>query len=174
MKTNAKRISVIFILSFLMSVTIYSQVRLPKLISDGMVLQRDAEVKIWGWASSNEKISIHFISSEYNTTADEKGEWNIILSKLQAGGPFVMKINASNEISINDIMIGDVWVCSGQSNMELPMKRVSWVYPDEITNSENSYIRHFPVPQKYDFNEPQKDLESGSWESANPENILDF
>lgn len=174
MKTNTKIISSIFIFSLLMTVPVYSQVRLPKLISDGMVLQRDAEVKIWGWASANEKISINFIDTTRNTTANDKGDWSITLQKLQTGGPYEMRISANNEIIINDIMIGDVWVCSGQSNMELPMRRVSWIYEDVIKNSENKFIRHFAVSQKYNFKEPQNDLQTGNWERTNPVNILNF
>jgi sialate O-acetylesterase len=102
------------LLSFLLAINVVSQVCLPKVISDGMVLQRDAEIKIWGWAAEGEKISIHFIDSTYNTTANDKGDWNIRLPKLKAGGPYEMNINASNSISISDIMIGDVWICSGQ------------------------------------------------------------
>ena len=117
MSTNTKLKTLLYFILFI-SVSSYSQVRLPKLISDGMVLQRDAKVKIWGWASSNENVSVNFIDSTYQTKADDKGNWDIELSDLKAGGPYKMKINASNSITINDIMIGDVWVCSGQSNME--------------------------------------------------------
>jgi len=85
-----------------------------------------------------------------------------------------MNINASNSITISDIMIGDVWVCSGQSNMELNMQRVSPLYGAEIAASENPYIRHFEVPDKYNFSSPQKDLPSGQWKKANPENVLSF
>lgn len=164
----------LFIFFLLISVTSFSQVRLPKLISDGMVLQRDTKAKIWGWASSNENVSVQFIGSTYQTKADDKGNWDIQLSDLKAGGPFEMQINASNSITIRDIMIGDVWVCSGQSNMELPMRRVSWNYPGVIEHSENKYIRQFLVPDKYNFNEPQNDLSSGEWRSASPENTPDF
>jgi len=163
-----------FILSLFISITTLSQVKLPKLISDGMVLQRDAKVKIWGWAVKDEKISVRFINSTYNTTADNKGNWSILLPELKAGGPYEMQINSSNSITVHDIMIGDVWVCSGQSNMELPMSRVSWNYPGEIDHSENKYIRQFLVPDKYNFNKTQKDLSDGTWKSANPENTPDF
>jgi sialate O-acetylesterase len=162
----------IFLISFLISV--HSQVRLPKLISNGMVLQRDAEVKIWGWAAPGELITLQFINSTYHTTTDNNGDWKFSLSNLKAGGPYNMKIIASNTISISDIMIGDVWLCSGQSNMELPMRRVSWKYASDITNCENTHIRLFCVPQKYNFNEPQKDLPWGIWKSANAQNISEF
>ena len=167
-----------FGLSILLAVfvcnTAPSQIRLPRLISDGMVLQRDANVKIWGWTSKNEKISLQFSDSTYTTTSNNDGEWSIVLSGLKAGGPHQMQIFASNIIAIHDVMIGDVWVCSGQSNMELPMKRVSPIYESEIATSANRYIRQFSVPQKYNFHEPQADLASGSWKSATPETILGF
>ncbi|MFH1213025.1 MAG: sialate O-acetylesterase [Candidatus Neomarinimicrobiota bacterium] len=164
----------IIFLALVISVTAFSQVRLPKLISDGMVLQRDAELKIWGWAAVGEKISIEFIGSTYNITADNKGDWSIVLPKLSAGGPYEMNLKASNSVTIHNIMIGDVWVCSGQSNMELTMERVSPLYGTEIANSENPLIRYFEVPDKYDFNNPQKDLSSGRWEKANPRSVLNF
>lgn len=163
MNSKAKHGELVLILLFLVSLPMIGQVKLPRLISDGMVLQRDAHVKIWGWASDHEKISVIFNDSVYHTSANDKGEWTIVLSGLKAGGPYTMTVNASNSITIKDIMIGDVWICSGQSNMELPMKRVSWVYETEIAKSENPYIRHFAVPQKYDFNVPQDDLGSGIW-----------
>jgi sialate O-acetylesterase len=139
-----------------------------------MILQRDAEVKIWGWAAAHENISIEFHDSLYQTIADSSGEWNIKLPALKAGGPYTMSVSASDTITLKDILIGDVWICSGQSNMELPMKRVSPIYESEIANSENTNIRCFTVPQKYNFNEAQKDLESGCWQTTNPKTILDF
>lgn len=174
MITNMKMNKPVFIFYLFLSMFSFSQVRLPKLICDGMVLQRDAKVKIWGWAAKDEKISIHFHNLTYNTKADNNGNWKVLLPMLKVGGPFEMQINASNSITIKDIMIGDVWVCSGQSNMELNMKRASPLYESEIANSENPCIRYFEVPDKYNFNSPQKDLSSGRWEKANPENVLNF
>src|SRR5690606_37272442 len=111
------------ILIFFMASSAVGQVKLPRLISDGMVLQRDTEVKIWGWASPGEKVSVEFIDQEYETQADNSGNWEVQLLELKSGGPFQMVIEAKNRLEINDILIGDVWICSGQSNMELPMKR---------------------------------------------------
>ena len=174
MITSNKLNKLIFIFFLFISITSFGQVRLPKLISDGMVLQRDAEIKIWGWASEGEMISVHFIKTTLTATADNKGNWSIVLPKLDAGGPYNMEIDASNSITIHDIMIGDVWLCSGQSNMELAMASVSWNYPGEIANSENKYIRQFIVPQRYNFNKPEKDLPNGIWKNANPENTPAF
>ena len=163
----------VILLSFALLPTL-AQVRLPRLISDGMVLQRDARVNLWGWAGANEKISIAFCDSVYSTSANAKGEWIVGLSHLKAGGPFTMNITATNTITLNDVMIGDVWVCSGQSNMELQMRRVRPLYEADIAKSENPYIRYFAVPQKYDFNTPATDLESGTWQSPNPSTVLGF
>ena len=163
------------LLLFFFAVQIVSaQVRLPKIISDGMVLQRNSQVKIWGWAEKNEAITVRFLDSEYKTEADSSGDWHIMLPKLEAGGPYDMQITASNTITIKDVLIGEVWVCSGQSNMELNMKRVSPLYPKEIVECENPNIRYFEVPDKYNFDSPQTDLSGGKWQQTNPDNILGF
>ena len=161
-------------LVLLTSIDASSQVRLPRLISDGMVLQRDDSVKIWGWAAPGEEVRVDFVGSNYRTRADASGEWLIMLSPLQAGGPHSMKIEASNSITLNDILIGDVWLCSGQSNMELPVSRVRPLYEAEIAAAENTNIRSFIVPKNFTFKEPYEDLPSGSWVAASPETVLDF
>ncbi len=175
MKMNIKVLDLVLCFYvFVIAQTAFCKVRLPHLISDGMVLQRDADVKIWGWAKSGEKITINFNGKKYNATTGKCGRWVVTLSDLEAGGPYNMKIIASNEIVIKDVLIGDVWVCSGQSNMVLPMKRVEDLYEDEIAHAENPFIRHFFVPERYDFNAPREDLEWGKWKSVNPENIIHF
>lgn len=172
MTTNTKQFG-LFFLFLLISLLSYSQVRLPKLISNGMVLQRDANLRIWGWASSGEKVSIHFLDTTYHTTANNTGEWEVLLPKLKAGGPFEMKIDASNSITINDILIGDVWICSGQSNMG-SLRGFAQVYQDEIAQSENTNIRHFMVGQNFKLGARETDCRSGRWLSANPKDVLSF
>ncbi len=167
------RLSLCFYL-LLFSGTAFCQVRLPRLISDGMVLQRGDSAKIWGWAAEGEKVTIKFTGKTYRTTTGSDGKWAVMLSELKTGGPYSMDINASNHINLKNILIGDVWVCSGQSNMDLPMSRVEDRYKDVIANSKNPAIRRFFVSKRYDFNRPQEDLQSGYWESANPDSILRF
>ncbi len=152
----------------------FSQVRLPKLVSDGMVLQRDTRVKIWGWASADEKVTVHFNKSTFSTITRNDGKWELTLPAQKPGGPFEMKITASNQIILKDILFGDVWLCSGQSNMEYPMSRLTDRYSLEITTCENSKIRQYKIPLKYDFNTPQEDFMSGKWEAVNPKTILNF
>ena len=151
-----------------------AQVRLPQLISDGMVLQRDAKINLWGWSSPDEKIIIKFVRKKYVTTAGADGKWNVTLPALKTGGPYDMDISASNHIIIHDILIGDVWFCSGQSNMVLPMERVKEKYPDEVANSNYPNIRNFFVPTLADINKVHDDLPPGKWMSANPQNVLAF
>lgn len=165
--------SVLFII-LLLSATAFAQIRLPRLVSDGMVLQRDANIKIWGWAAPNEAISINFINVNYQAIANATGNWELQLSNLTAGGPYTMTLTASNTITINDILIGDVWLCSGQSNMALAMSNVASTYPTDVSNSTNDKIRNFNVPREYEFSTPRTDLTDGSWMKANPTNVLKF
>jgi sialate O-acetylesterase len=139
-----------------------------------VVLQRNEELKIWGWAAANEKVKLIFKAKEYFTTADNLGKWIIKLPKQAAGGPYQLEFKASNVITVSDVLFGDVWVCSGQSNMELPMERVKGKYEAVIKNATNSSIRQFLVPDKYDFKSELEDFDSGSWVSCSPENVLNF
>lgn len=164
----------IFVFLFVPSNPVFSQIRLPKLISDGVVLQRNEKVKIWGWASPNEKVNLQFQSKTYSTEADHEGNWSVLLPAQKAGGPYEMVFQGSNEIKIREVLFGDVWICSGQSNMELPMERVKEKYGEVIKNAKNNNIRQFLVPDKYDFKKEQTDLDSGNWIAANPESILGF
>ena len=152
----------------------YGEIRLPRLVRDSMILQRDTKVKIWGWASPGEKIKIDFLNKKYKIVADAKGNWMVELSPMKAGGPYTMKIDAKNHIVLNDILIGDVWFCSGQSNMVHQMKLHSVKYPDEIDHANYPEIRQFWIPTMTDIEGPRNDLPTGYWKSANPENVLDF
>lgn len=165
---------ILFLVIILINSFVYSQIKLPKLISDGMVLQREMPIKIWGWASPNEKIQLDFGQKKYNTTTSNKGKWTIVLPSQKAGGPYEMTLSASNKIVLKNILFGDVWICGGQSNMELPMERVRDKYSDLIAKANNSNIRQFIVPDKFDFEKPCEDLDSGEWIAVNPENILKF
>lgn len=162
------------LVSLLFVTTAFCQVRLPKLVSNGMVLQRDTNIKIWGWAAPNEAISINFINVNYQAIANATGNWELQLPVLSAGGPYTMTLTASNTITINDILIGDVWLCSGQSNMALAMSNVASTYPTDVSNSTNDRIRNFNVPREYEFNIPRTDLTDGVWIKANPTDVLQF
>ncbi|MDQ4140819.1 MAG: sialate O-acetylesterase, partial [Bacteroidota bacterium] len=103
-------------LFLLFSASSFGEIKLPRLISDGMVLQRDTKTKIWGWAAPAEKITLTFQNKTYHTVADQDGNWLISLPSQRAGGPYEMTISGSNKIILKNILFGDVWICSGQSN----------------------------------------------------------
>ena len=165
---------IIIIITILFSLGVTSQIKLPRLISDGMVLQRDNKVKIWGWASANEKIELEFKNKRYKTNTTADGKWMIVLPAQKAGGPYEMTFRGSNIVVVKNILFGDVWVCSGQSNMELPMDRLKDKYKDYIEKAENTSIRQFLVPDQYYFASEKEDFSSGEWLSANPVNVLQF
>ena len=174
MKARSIVVAILLAAFFLNVNSSWAQVRLPQLIGDGMVLQRDAKLKIWGWASPGEKVSVTFNHKKYNTITSAGGDWQIELTKTKSGGPYTMDINANNHIIINDILVGDVWFCSGQSNMVLPMDRVKEKYPKEIANANYSQIRNFFIPTISDVSKVHADLPPGKWQVCNPENVLNF
>ena len=171
MNTRSILFKLMVIVSCFRVTNLSAEVKLPKLVSDGMVLQRDANVKIWGWASDGEKIFVHFIDSTYSTAANKNGEWEVVLSGLKAGGPYTMQINASNSITMNDIVVGDVWVCSGQSNMQLGLGGLSDVYKDEIDHMDNPFIRQFFTFPETNFKGREKDYKFGQWQHADTKNV---
>lgn len=152
-----------------------NNIKLSPLISDGMVLQRNTQTKIWGRAIANKSITLSFIDKVYNVKSDKDGYWEVVLNNLSPGGPYKMTIECGNEQrEIRDIMIGDVWVLGGQSNMELPILRTLDLYEDEVKNVKNPNIRHFITPLSYNFQKPEQDISGGNWVTANAKDIYEF
>ncbi|NBA87527.1 hypothetical protein GVN16_17260 [Emticicia sp. CRIBPO] len=167
-----RRINILLTLITLVQLKTAAQVRLPELVSDGMILQRNTGTRIWGWAAPQEKIRVNFTGNDYEVVADTRSNREIIIKPHQAGGPYGMNISASKHLTIKNILFGDFWICSGQSNMVLPMERVREKYPEVIAQSSNFAISQFFVPVRYDFQHNLKDIPSGKWSAANPENVL--
>ncbi|HWA33238.1 MAG TPA: sialate O-acetylesterase, partial [Cyclobacteriaceae bacterium] len=151
-----------------------ADISLPRLISDGMVLQRDTKINVWGWAAAGEKISIRINAKSYRTVATADGNWRTSIGPFKAGGPFTMEITGRNSITLHDILVGDVWFCSGQSNMVLTMERVKEKYPSDIGEANFPQIRNFLVPTYSDVTGPRKDLPGGKWVATSPETIYGF
>jgi len=149
-----------------------ANVKMPLLFSDGMVLQRNKEIPVWGWAEPNEKVEVHFNKQTKTIQADKNGKWMIKLSAEKAGGPFELSITGKNKIVIKDILVGEVWICSGQSNMEFQMYKTMNA-EKEMADSNYPMIRHFGVAQDLSGT-PKEDLKAGKWAVANKENIRDF
>jgi len=165
-------LAVFFLLFTSQDVT--AQVRLPRLVRDSMVLQRDTKINIWGWASNNEKITISFNKKNYSTKATADGKWRIILPAMKAGGPYKMIISGKNKITLTDILIGDVWFCSGQSNMVHQMNIHDVTYANEIAAADYPEIRQFWIPTLTNLEGPKDDLPNGNWKSAVGDDVRPF
>ncbi len=174
MKNTRLYISFIWIILFIIQVPSVAQIKLPSLVSDGMILQRGEKVKVWGWASPGEKVTVNFLNKTYKATTDENGNWQLVLDELKAGGPYEMELKASNSITLHNILIGDVWVCSGQSNMTHYFGRHRERYAKEIAESKNSEIRQFYVPTTAVLTGPADDVPGSKWVEATPGSIIDF
>lgn len=148
-----------------------AKVRLPRLVSDRMVLQRDTELKIWGWASPGEKVTVRFRGAHYDTETDANGNWWVMLPPQQAGGPFLLEVN---ELVIRDVLVGDVWLCSGQSNQETPIARLTERFP-EINVSNNHMIRHYKVPTQNSTEELKEEIAGDAvWHSATASDVMNW
>nr|WP_315158562.1 sialate O-acetylesterase [uncultured Flavobacterium sp.] len=169
-----KRFSIVLILLyFIIPQLSIANVKLPKLVGDKMVLQRDVKIPIWGWASAGEKISVDFLGSKYKTITAKDGKWKLELKAIPAGGPYEMTIKGKNVITLKNILIGDVWIASGQSNMEWPLIATVDNFKQEIANANYPNVRLFMV-EKAVASQPKNDVESKGWMECNPENIPNF
>lgn len=155
----------------LIAITTSAEVRLPSIIADGMVIQRERPVLIWGQADEKEDVTVIWKGEKYRTKSDECGKWSVELPASEAGGPYTMTVG---DIVIKDILVGDVYLCSGQSNMELPVRRVTDMFADEIAAYENDKIRHFIVPKVFDFNTEQEDMPEADWKKCTLDNVYEF
>lgn len=161
-----------------------AKVKLPAILADGMVLQREQPLRLWGTADAGEAITVRFegaslprstrnreLKEACTATADSSGRWSLTLPPLKPGGPYTLQVN---DLRLTDILVGDVWLCSGQSNMELPVRRVTDMFADEIAAYENDKIRHIIVPKVYDFHAPQADFPRTSWKALTRDNAPEF
>ncbi|MCM8767173.1 MAG: sialate O-acetylesterase [Candidatus Omnitrophica bacterium] len=156
---------------FLTKQLIFSEIKLPALISDNMVLQQGMEVPIWGQADPNEKVTVIIGNKKISTTADNQGRWMVKFDRLEPGGPFEMTITGKNKIIIKNILVGEVWICSGQSNMAWPVSNVKDAQK-EISEANYPQIRFFSVTRTTSI-EPQQDCK-GKWVECSPSTVGGF
>ena len=182
---NKVRLSLAVLLCLCATSMVNAKVKLPALISDGMVLQREQPIKVWGTADAGESVQVKFLKNApptgvkggklkvaYTVTADANGRWTLTLPAMKPGGPYILQVN---DIELKDILVGDVWLCSGQSNMELPVSRVTDMFRDEISAYENTNIRQLKVPNIFNFHAPQTDLpDYVVWKPLTQENVMNF
>lgn len=152
--------------------TAEAEVTLPKIISSGMVVQRNDTARIWGKASSGEDVTVTFLKKKYKTTANADGDWIVSIPTKKHGGPYKMQIN---EITLDDIYVGDVWLGSGQSNMDVHIDRVSEIYADEVMTDANPKIHLIQfdrniTPEAY-YPQTEVNAHQYGWEALSPEKI---
>ena len=164
--------TVLFLAASLFSTIALAAVRLPNIFGDNMVLQRDKPIPIWGWANKNEKVTVQFNGQVKTVKAGKDGQWKVLLNAEKAGGPYDLLVKSSNSITLHNILMGDVWICSGQSNMEFHVNGV-FNASKEIAQSANPDIRHFYLPKDIAVT-PQEDIKESAWKAAGPENTGDF
>lgn len=155
----------------------YADVRLPALVGSNMVLQRNKPLNIWGWADKGEKVTVAFRKGTYTAITAANGQWKVQLPAQIAGGPFTMTISGHNTIKLDNILVGDVWVASGQSNMEMPVKGWGKVlnFEQEIAAANYPQIRFFQVKHTTST-VPQDDVTpwEGGWQVCSPQSVPEF
>jgi sialate O-acetylesterase len=173
---------ILFVLTVLVAGTVASgnaQLKLPNVLSSHMVVQRDLPVHVWGMASAGEAVSVSFRDETRMATASRLGRWSLYLTPGAAGGPFTMTVKgapaaggADEAVTLEDVLVGDVWIASGQSNMEFPLKRASTAATD-LPNAGNPKIRLLMVDRKpAEF--AQDDIETKGWTASTPDTAKDF
>lgn len=170
---------IVAIFLILGSFQINAKIKLPALFSDNMMLQQKSNAPMWGWADKNENVSIKtsWNSKIYKTKADNQGKWRVELQTPDAGGPFTIEVNQGKEtIVVKNVLIGEVWLCSGQSNMEMPLKGFQGQPVKNgneiIVRSTKNNIRLITIPRATVL-EPKDDFE-GKWEVASPKSTANF
>jgi len=156
------------------SVSVLAEVRLPSILNNNMVLQQQSQVKIWGWADPNEKVNIttSWNGKTYSCIGSDNATWQVMVETPAAGGPFTITIQGKNKIELNNILVGEVWVCSGQSNMEMCGQWGLKDIKEELPHAYNNSIRFFYVPKK-SAKYPQDDVE-GSWVICDSNTLKSF
>ncbi len=139
-----KKLFILFLLIYFSVDFANADIWLPKLFNNNMILQREMQVPIWGWADSGEKVTIESGGHIAETITATNGKWKLYLGPLDSGGPFDLKISGKNTIVIKNVLVGDIWVCSGQSNMAMEVQRCQNA-KQEISSANYPWIRHFQV-----------------------------
>ncbi len=170
LKSVVKALFFCFVLG---SSTVFAEVKLARLFSDHVVLQRQKPIPVFGWANPNESVSVAFNGQNKSANADSSGKWTVIFAPMEAGGPFEINVKAkSGNAAAKDVLVGEVWLCSGQSNMEWTVKQ-SDNFAGEKKDADYPQIRQFYVEHIVETS-PQKDLKSGDWKVSSPETVGDF
>jgi len=167
-----RKVFVIFCLLFAFSAPIFGAPHVSHLFSDHMVLQREMPIRIWGTADAGESIRVTLAAESRNTTASGNGHWSVALPALPAGGPFLLEIRGKGTLRFTDVMIGEVWVASGQSNMTYALSGAA-TGPQALAQAEDPQLRFFTVPKRMALSN-QSDTLSASWQICNNDSAKEF
>jgi sialate O-acetylesterase len=148
-----------------------ADVTLPSMFSDHMVLQRQIAIPVWGWADEGEKVTVTLCGQTKSATGDSDGKWSVKLAALEAGGPHTLVVKGNNQIEIADVLVGEVWLCSGQSNMAMTVSR-SANFDAEQASADHPQIRMLTVA-RVTAETPQERCD-GSWQVCSPDTVGSF
>ena len=154
-----------------------AQMTLPQMFQSGMVLQRGKPIPVWGKAAPGQQVTVRWNKRSYTTTANDQGCWRIDLPKTKAGGPYTMEVTSdSQSVSFSDVLVGDVWLCSGQSNIDVTIERVYPQYVDEIDHFNNNSVRLFRIQNETSTHGPKDDIRPTAinWKPLTKENAWLF
>ncbi len=168
-----RKLSIFLLFLLLTSHWASAQLKIARIFGDHMVLQRDKPIKVWGWADRGGKVEVLLAQQQVTTKAGTDGKWTAELPAMKAGGPYVMTIKTKkNEVKLTDVLLGEVWLLSGQSNMEWRVRNSDSARV-EIARGDFPNIRHFEVAHTLAFT-PEEDLNSGDWKITSPATVGDF
>lgn len=161
-------------LVLLLPVSLSAQLKVANVFGDHMVLQRNKPIKVWGWNTANEKVEVQLGNETVSTKTNKDGTWELFLPERAASNSaLVLKVKDTNEeVDFEDVLVGEVWLCSGQSNMEFKVRQVIDA-EDEIAAANHPQIRHITIPRAVSF-QPERDFEDQEWKICNSENVGDF
>ncbi|MEI8245286.1 MAG: sialate O-acetylesterase [Lentisphaerota bacterium] len=148
-----------------------AEVKMPNIFGSNMVLQREKNVPVWGWAAPNEKVTVKFNGQTKETVATESGKWQVTLDPMTAGGPFKLEVSGTNALAFDNVLVGEVWLCSGQSNMQMSVKS-SLDSEKEIAAAQYPEIRIIQIPNVMN-NLPQDNV-NAAWKICSPETVPGF
>jgi sialate O-acetylesterase len=174
MKAHVTRLSLSLLVLTLIFQASNGNISLPEIFSDNMVLQQKSDVTIWGWAKTGEKVVLKadWLTDEINTTVDNQGKWSLTLKTPEAGGPYNITLKGYNEVTLKNILIGEVWLCSGQSNMEWSAAMGINNAEEEIKNANYPDIRFFSV--YHATSKFPQDHCTGEWTACTSESMRNF
>ena len=148
-----------------------AEVRVPSIIGDNMVLQQGQKDRVWGWAAPGERVTVTFNGRTARAVADDRGRWQVFIGPLKAGGPFTLTVAGTNTLTFKNVLVGEVWVCSGQSNMEFILQNAQGG-PQDAAQADYTEIHLFTV-QKKTSDTPLEDVQ-GRWVVTTPKEAAAF